>query len=93
MGYADGIPWSVGRDGGAEVLVAGRRRPIVGRISMDLVTVWLEDESVAIGERAVLFGASAGERLGVEALAAAAGTLPYEILVRVGARVPRVPIG
>jgi alanine racemase len=89
MGYADGIPWSVGA-GGAEVLLAGQRRPIVGRVSMDLVTVWLEDE-VAVGEAAIAFGAGAGGVLPIESLARAAGTLPYELLVRVGARVERVP--
>lgn len=89
MGYADGIPWSIG-GGGAEVLLAGRRRPIVGRVSMDLVTVWLEEE-VAVGEAAIAFGVGAGGCLPIEVLARAAGTLPYELLVRVGARVERVP--
>jgi alanine racemase len=72
------------------VLLAGQRRPIVGRVSMDLVTVWLEDE-VAVGEAAIAFGAGAGGVLPIESLARAAGTLPYELLVRVGARVERVP--
>jgi alanine racemase len=89
MGYADGVPWSLGRsDVCATVLVAGRPRAIVGRISMDLTTVWLEDDAVALGERAILFGAGAP----VEALAAAAGTISYELLVRVGDRVPRIAI-
>jgi alanine racemase len=90
MGYADGIPWSLGRAGaGGTVLVAGRRCAIAGRISMDLTTVWLEDEAVALGDEAIVFGAGAP----VEALAAAADTLPYELLVRVGGRVPRTAIG
>ena len=70
------------------MLVAGRPRAIVGRISMDLTTVWLEDDAVALGERAILFGAGAP----VEALAAAADTIAYELLVRVGDRVPRMAI-
>ncbi len=86
MGYADGIPWSLGRPAaGGTVLVAGRRCAIVGRISMDLATVWLEDDAVALGEQAIVFGAGAP----VEALAAAADTIAYELLVRVGSRVPR----
>ena len=90
MGYADGIPWSLGRpEAGGTVLMAGRRRAIVGRISMDLMTVWLEDDAVALGEEAIVFGAGAP----VEALAAAADTIPYELLVRVGGRVPRMAIG
>jgi alanine racemase len=88
MGYADGIPWSAG---GAEVRIAGRAHPIVGRISMDLVTVWLEDE-VPVGARAIAFGAGEGGVLPVADLARAAGTIPYEVLVRVGARVPRVAV-
>jgi alanine racemase len=89
MGYADGIPWSIS-GGGAAVLIAGRPRPVVGRVSMDLITVWLEDDEVSVGEPAIAFGTGAGGSLRVEALAAAAGTLAYELLVRVGARVPRV---
>ncbi|MCX5738599.1 MAG: alanine racemase, partial [Proteobacteria bacterium] len=89
MGYADGVPWSLGRpSAGGTVLLGGRRRAIVGRISMDLTTVWLEDDAVALGEQAIVFGAGAP----VEALAAAAGTIAYEVLVRVGSRVPRMPI-
>jgi alanine racemase len=89
MGYADGVPWSLGRrEAGGTVLVAGRPRAIAGRISMDLTTVWLEDDAVALGERAILFGAGAP----VEALAAAADTIAYELLVRVGDRVPRMAI-
>lgn len=89
MGYADGIPWSLGRPSASgTVLLAGRRRAIVGRISMDLITVWLEDDAVALGEQAIVFGAGAS----VEALAAAADTIAYELLVRVGTRVPRMAI-
>ena len=91
MGYADGMPWSLGRPvpyAGGTVLIAGRQRAIVGRISMDLTTVWLEDDAVALGERAIVFGAGAP----VEALAAAADTTAYELLVRVGDRVPRMAI-
>ena len=89
IGYADGVPWSAGSRG--EVLVAGRRRPIAGRVSMDFTTVWLGADAVEPGEEAVVFGvAQGGERLTVEEAARAAGTMPYELLVRVTARVPRV---
>jgi len=91
IGYADGLPWSAGSRG--QLLIAGRRRPIAGRVSMDVTTAWLGEEVVAVGEAAVAFGTAAGgERLAVEELARAAGTMPYEILVRVGARVPRVVV-
>ena len=89
IGYADGLPWSAGNRG--ELWIAGRRRPIAGRVSMDVTSAWLGEEVVAVGEAVVAFGtAPGGERLAVEELARAAGTMPYEILVRVGARVPRV---
>jgi alanine racemase len=91
IGYADGIPWSAANRG--ELLIAGRRRPIAGRVSMDVTTVWLGEEGATVGQEAVAFGvARSGERLPVEDLARAAGTMPYELLVRIGARVPRVAV-
>jgi alanine racemase len=88
IGYADGVPWSGARRG--EVSIGGARRPLAGRVSMDCVTVWTGAEPARVGEEAIVFGAG-GAR--VEDWAEAAGTMPYELLVRVGARVPRVPQG
>jgi alanine racemase len=84
IGYADGVPWSLGNRG--SVLLRGHRAPIAGRISMDLVTVFVGDEPVEIGDPVVLFG----EGLPVEDVAEAAGTISYELLVGVGSRVPRM---
>jgi alanine racemase len=88
IGYADGVPWSVGNRG--TVLLRGRRLRIVGRVSMDLLTLDVGELPVEIGDRVLVFGRDGGERLPVEQLAEAAGTIPYELLVRVGRRVPRV---
>ncbi len=89
VGYADGVDWRAANRG--QVLMRGRRLPIAGRVSMDYVTVDVGDEPIEVGEEAVLFGqAPGGPRLGVEEVAATAGTVSYEVLVRVGARVPRV---
>jgi alanine racemase len=90
LGYADGIPWSIGNRG--FVLHRGRRVPIAGRISMDLVTLDLGTAPVEIGDPVLVFGTTGdgSAELRVEEVADAAGTIPYEILVRVGARVPRV---
>jgi alanine racemase len=91
IGYADGVPWSLGNRG--QVLVRGRRTPVAGRISMDLTTLDLGESDVKLGEPVVVFGASNESReavLPVEQVAEAAGTIPYELLVRVGQRVPRV---
>jgi alanine racemase len=65
-------------------------RPIVGRVSMDYIGVDVGDAEVEVGQLATLFGRTPeGKRVPVEGLAAAAGTIGYEILVGVGARVPR----
>jgi alanine racemase len=84
IGYADGIPWSLGNRG--SVLLRESRAPIAGRISMDLVTIFVGDDPVEIGDPVVLFG----EGLPVEEVAETAGTIPYELLVGIGDRVPRV---
>jgi len=88
IGYADGVPLATSNRG--QVLIGGRRHPIVGRVSMDYVTVDVGDARVGLGDEAVLFGRGAGGELPVEEAAEAAGTLAYELLVRVGGRVPRV---
>jgi alanine racemase len=97
IGYEDGVPWSAGNRG--QVWLAGRRRPIVGRVSMDSITIDVgleaDDHPVEPGDEAILFGSLEGgptapSSLPVEEAAEAAGTLHYELLVRVGNRVPRV---
>jgi alanine racemase len=100
LGYADGLPRSLA--GRGRVYLAGAMRPIVGRVSMDYVTldvgqngavVGVGDESAAeveLGQVATVFGRGAdGKRIPVEDLATAAGTIAYEILVGIGDRVPR----
>jgi alanine racemase len=90
IGYADGLPWSLGNRG--FVLLRGRRVPIAGRVSMDLITLDVGNAPVEIGDPVLVFGmpAGGGSPLRVEEVAEAAGTVPYELLVRVGARVPRI---
>jgi alanine racemase len=88
LGYADGVP--VATSGRGAVLIRGQRFPIAGRVSMDYVSVDVGDAPVAPGDEALLFGASEQGALPVEEAAAAAGTIAYELLVRVASRVPRV---
>jgi len=88
LGYGDGYLRSAG--GRAEVWLAGARRPVVGRVSMDFIGVDVGDAPVEVGDEAVVFGAEGEARMPVEDVAAAAGTIPYEVMVRVGPRVPRV---
>jgi alanine racemase len=87
LGYADGVPWTASNAG--QVWLAGARRPFVGRVSMDYTSVRVDEGSVQVGDQAVFFGATDGGRLPVEEAADRAGTLAYELLVRVGSRVPR----
>lgn len=89
LGYADGIPRAA--FGRGAVHLAGERRPIVGRVSMDSVCVDVGDAPVEVGDLATIFGRTPeGERVPIEGFAAAAGTIGYEILVGVGPRVPRL---
>jgi alanine racemase len=81
-GYGDGYPRSV--PSGTPVLVNGRHAPLVGRVSMDMLTVDVTDLGiVAIGDPVVLWG----EGLPVEEIAVRAGTIPYEIVCGVSQRV------
>jgi alanine racemase len=82
-GYGDGLLRSL--PNGAPVLIMGQKAPLVGRVSMDMIAVDVTDlPPVSIGERAELWGRS----LPVEEVAAAAGTIPYELLCGVSQRVP-----
>ena len=88
LGYADGVPRSASDR--AEVLIAGTRYPIVGRIAMDQFLVDVGDAEVRIGDEVVLWGDSATGAPNAEEWADWAGTINYEIVTRVGQRVPRV---
>ncbi len=87
VGYADGYPWRAA--GSAEALVDGRRVPLVGAVSMDLLAVDLTDVSAAIGDEVVLVGRQGGEEIRVEELARHGGTIPYEIVCSLRLRLPR----
>ena len=92
IGYADGLPRAAG--GRFAVGVRGRRVPLVGRVSMDLAAVDAgPDCDVEVGEEILVFGRRKELVIPVEELASAVGTIPYEILVGVGPRVPRIYVG
>jgi alanine racemase len=83
-GYADGLLRSL--PSGAPVLLQGQRMPLVGRVSMDMIAVDVTAlPACQVGDRAELWGT----QLPVEEVAAAAGTIPYELLCALRARVPR----
>lgn len=92
VGYADGYARAL--SGHAEVLVGGRRAPVVGTISMDQLTVDLGPEATeGVGEEVVLIGRQGAARITAEEVAAWRGTINYEVTCAVGARVPRVHAG
>ncbi|TDC49112.1 alanine racemase [Jiangella ureilytica] len=94
LGYADGLPRSAsGPDGRAEVLVRGRRRRVVGLISMDQAVVDLGDDAVSPGEVATVFGPGDDGEPTAADWAAWAGTIEHEIVTGIGGRVTRRTVG
>ncbi|MBF0426870.1 MAG: alanine racemase [Magnetococcales bacterium] len=88
VGYADGYPRILSNR--AEVIVGGRRVPVLGRVCMDLVTVDLTDcPDVGVGDEVVLLGGHGPLAISLQEMSAWMGTIPYEVLCRLGARVPR----
>ncbi|MCI3239698.1 alanine racemase [Streptomyces spinosisporus] len=88
VGYADGIPRHA--SGTGPVLVGGKWRTVAGRVAMDQFVVDLGGDEPAAGTEAVLFGPGDRGEPTAEDWAQAAGTIVYEIVTRIGTRVPRV---
>jgi alanine racemase len=94
IGYGDG--WRRGLSGNSEVLIAGRRHPLVGTVSMDSVAVDLGPDPIApalLDQPAILIGAQGAERITAEELAGRLSTINYEITCGLTARVARVHHG
>jgi alanine racemase len=84
-GYNDGVPWTLSNAG--EVMVQGQRVPVIGRVSMDSMAIDLSAlPQAAVGDEVLLFGTHEGHTLRPEEVAAAAGTIPYDLLVHVDSR-------
>ena len=89
LGYADGIPRNANNLAG--VFVAGKRAPLIGRVSMDQFVVDLGSNSLAkTGDEVIVFGDGLGGEYTVDEWAKASGTINYEIVTRIGSRVPRI---
>jgi|HubBroStandDraft_5_1064220.scaffolds.fasta_scaffold60627_3 alanine racemase len=89
VGYADG--YRRGLQNGCEVLVGGRRAPVVAAVSMDLTEIDLTDlPGVAVGDEVILWGRSGDDTISVNDVARIAQTISYEMLCTVGRRVARV---
>jgi alanine racemase len=87
IGYGDGYHRRL--SGEACVLIGGRRRPLAGRVTMDQIMVDCGDDDVAVGDEVVCIGSQGAEEVTADELADIAGTINYEIVCSVGARVPR----
>lgn len=91
LGYADGIPRHAGCAG--PVLAAGKVRTVAGRVCMDQFVVDLDGDPAVPGDEVVLFGRPDRGEPAAEDWARAAGTIGYEIVTRLGPRIPRVYVG
>jgi alanine racemase len=88
IGYADGVPRRLFEVGG-EVLIGGRRRRIVGVVTMDQVMVDVGDDPVQIGDDVVLIGEQGAGRITAEEWAERLGTVGYEVVCGISRRVER----
>lgn len=88
VGYGDGYFRCMSHQ--AQVMIRGKRYPVVGLISMDQIVINIEWETAYNDDEVVLIGEMGNERITAEDLAAWAGTIPYEILTNINTRVPRV---
>ena len=91
LGYADGVPRAA--TGLAEVLLRGVRRTIAGTVCMDQFVLDVGDDETAAGDEVLLFGAGDAGEPTAQDWATALGTIDYEIVTRIGARVPRTYVG
>jgi alanine racemase len=91
LGYGDGMPRALTNR--AQVLLRGRRQPVVGTVCMDQVLVWCAEVEPAVGEQVVLLGRQGDEEVRVEEWAAAADTITYEVVTQLTARLPRHHLG
>ena len=89
-GYADGYPWHLSNCG-AVMLVRGQRCALVGRVTMDLMMIDVSKvERAQVGDEVILMGRDGNEEVSCAELAEKGGTIPWEIVTRIGARVRRV---
>jgi alanine racemase len=88
VGYADGLP-----RGKHQVLVGGKRRDIVGAVTMDMVMVKLDPGEGQLGDEVVLLGKQGSERIDAEEIARKGNRIVWEVFTAISKRVPRVYVG
>ena len=87
-GYADGIDLRLASRG--HVLIRGRRAPVIGSVCMDMLTVDVTGMEVFPGDDAVILGSQGNDRIDAREMAATIGTIPWEVVCRIGSRIERV---
>ena len=87
VGYADGVPRSLSECG--EVLIGGRRHPLAGRVTMDQMVVEVGEHPVSVGDQVVLVGSQGKEFISFDDWASLSDTINYEVVSRIGPRLPR----
>lgn len=92
IGYADGLPRALSAVN-VNVLIGGRRMPLAGTVTMDQIVVDVGDHSVEIGDEVVLIGAQGEDEITADEWADATNTITYEIVSRMGPRLPRRHVG
>jgi alanine racemase len=87
-GYADGLDLRLA--GRGSVLIRGRRARVIGSVCMDMLTVDVTGQDVFPGDEVVILGSQGDDRLDVREMAATIGTIPWEIVCRIGSRIERI---
>jgi alanine racemase len=87
-GYADGLDLRMA--GRSAVLIRGRRAPVVGSVCMDMLMADVTGLTVSPGDEVVIIGEQNGDRIDVREMAASIGTIPWEIVCRLGSRIQRL---
>jgi alanine racemase len=88
IGYADGVPRNLAARGG-EVLINGHRYPLAGNVTMDQLLIDVGDDPVTVGDEVVLLGQQGEIEVPVTEWSELMGTIPWEIMSRIGTRLPR----
>ena len=87
-GYDDGLDLRLA--GRGVVLIRGRRAPIVGSVCMDMLLADVTGLEISPGDEVVIIGAQGDDRIDAREMAASVGTIPWEVVCRIGSRIERV---
>ncbi|MFH1347831.1 MAG: alanine racemase [Candidatus Margulisiibacteriota bacterium] len=88
VGYADGFSRRLSNRG--QVIIRGKRYPVVGRVTMDLTMLDVGNAKVEVGDEVVLIGEQNGQAISADEVAALEDTISYEVVCGIGKRVPRI---